>query len=277
MLQNKDNYDFTYKMLQEIDFSSAFIHSYIVLGFAFERRLPVEKMLRAHYDTLKKLLDNRAIRMPTFNYDFTSTHEYNVQTSPSHVGVLSEFFRTDIAKWRSPVPVFSFAGDDEPPAMQIDSVIDPFDKNSFFQMLVDNNALIIGYGLRNLTISSTITHYCERISGNLFYRYDKLFPGIIKHHGQSYPVTLKYHVRPMNYHLGYDCERLETELINEGLLKVISRRRFEFRYIKARDLTNYLINKIKENPMYVLDSESRKWIEPKLQQLGRPFLLSDFE
>jgi hypothetical protein len=41
MLQNKDDYDFTYKMLQEIDFSSAFIHSYIVLGFAFERRLPV--------------------------------------------------------------------------------------------------------------------------------------------------------------------------------------------------------------------------------------------
>jgi aminoglycoside 3-N-acetyltransferase len=81
----------------------------------------------------------------------------------------------------------------------------------------------------------------------------------------------------MNRHLDYDCERLETELINEGILKVISGRRFEFRCFKARDMTNYLTGKIRENPLYLLDSESRKWIEPKLQQLGRPFLLSDFE
>jgi aminoglycoside 3-N-acetyltransferase len=273
---NDTNYTSTVEILGKIDFSMALIHSDIVFGFAFDRRLPAEDLLWQHYRTLKTLIGNKVIWMPSFCYDYTTTRKYDVQKSPSQVGMLTEFFRTRVAKWRSPVPVFSFTGDDEPFTMPLDAMVDPFDKNSLFQTLIDKDALIIHYGVLGI-YSSTIIHYCERISGKLCYRYDKLFPGTVENNGRMEEVTLNFHVRPKGYYFDYDWSRLETDLVKENLLKVVRGRRFEFRCIKAKDVINYWIQKINDDPLYLLDSESRSWVEPRLQQFGRPFILSDFE
>ncbi|MDR2384063.1 MAG: AAC(3) family N-acetyltransferase [Tannerella sp.] len=276
-IKNIKDYESVKKMLREIDFSSAFIHSDIVFGFAFERGLSVKEMLQAHYLALKELLDGKPVWVPTFCYDFTTTGQYDVQNSPSQVGVFTEYFRTHIAKWRSATPVFSFAGDDEPPQMFTGKITDPFDEKSLFHASIEKDAIIIGYGLNTISEAVTIMHYCERVSGKIYYRYDKLFHGTVSDGGQLREVTLKYHVRPKNCYLAYDFLRLESELINAGILKIVSGNRFDFICLRVRDLSNFWTQKLQEDALYLLDSQSRKWIEPELQRLGRPFMLSDFE
>jgi hypothetical protein len=34
---------------------------------------------------------------------------------------------------------------------------------------------------------------------------------------------------------------------------------------------------MKTDPLYLLTEETRAWVEPQLQKLGRPFLITDFE
>jgi aminoglycoside 3-N-acetyltransferase len=277
MLVNIENYDTLHRTLQEIDFKRVCIHSDMFYGFKFEKDLSREQQLQCHYDTLKNVVDQRPVWMPSFNYDYPATKEFNVQSTPSQVGTLTEYFRTHIACWRSLVPIFSFTGDDSEPTMESNRIIDPFGGNSLFQQMIDAPTLIMYYGINGIH-PSTIIHYCERMSGKLYYRYDKIFSGRVISKDKIYDIDLNFHVRPKSDKiLGYDWKRLEQDLIQAGLIYIISGSRFEIRLIKASDIAHFWIEKMQEEPLYLLNSESRKWIEPKLQQLGRPFLLSDFE
>ena len=42
-------------------------------------------------------------------------------------------------------------------------------------------------------------------------------------------------------------------------------------------MSDFIIDKIKIDPFYLLDNESKKWVMPKVNKLGRGFLLADFE
>jgi aminoglycoside 3-N-acetyltransferase len=246
-------------------------------GFKFAKGLNREQQLQRHYDMLKNAVDRRPVWMPSFNYDYPATREFNVQNTPSQVGSLTEYFRTQIATWRSPIPIFSFTGDDAEPMLKVSTMIDPFGKNSLFQQMTEDNTLILYYGINGIH-PSTIVHYCERVSGKLYYRYDKIFSGQVISLDKIYDVKLNFHVRPRNSeNLDYDWIRLEKDLTQAGLIFKISDFRFEIRLIKAVDLAHFWIEKMQEDPLYLLDTDSRAWVEPKLQQLGRPFLLSDFE
>jgi aminoglycoside 3-N-acetyltransferase len=274
---NTDNYNILYKTLQGIDFKKVCIHSDMFYGFKFVKGLSREQQLQCHYDVLKSVVDQRPVWMPSFNYDYPATKEFNVQRSPSQVGALTEYFRTHIANWRSLVPIFSFTGDDSIPILEIDKIIDPFGEKSLFQQMIWDNTLIIHYGINGIH-SSTIIHYCERMSGKLYYRYDKIFSGRVISKDKIYDIDLNFHVRPKSDKiLEYDWKRLEKDLIQTGLMIKLSDFRFEIRLVNAADLANFWINKMQEDPLYLLDTDSLAWVEPKLEELGRPFLLSDFE
>jgi aminoglycoside 3-N-acetyltransferase len=276
MILNENDYKQVHDTLKKTDFSGVCIHSDIFYGFKFERVLPREDLLQAHYHALKEVVEYRPVWMPAFNYDYPATKVYDIRKTPSQVGVLTEYFRESIAQWRSPVPIFSFAGEGDEPLSDSFQTIDPFDAKSLFQNMVNSNMLIMYYGTRGI-YPSTIIHFSERVSEKLYYRYDKLFSGEIIHDDKRQHAVLNFHVRPKGKYLDYDWSRLEEDLLREGLLKKICGRRFEFRCIKASDIAAYWIQKIKTDPLYLLDSQSRSWVEPALEKLGRPFLLSDFE
>jgi aminoglycoside 3-N-acetyltransferase len=245
-------------------------------GFKFDKKLSRNEQLTMHYQAIKELVEKRPLWMPSFNYDFTKSGIYDIQQAPSEVGILSEFFRMQIAKWRSPVPVFSFTGDDEPPAFHDNLYIDPFGETSLFHQLVQDNALLIYYGTTNIN-SSTIIHYCESVSGALNYRYEKIFKGAIITDDSEKQVVLKMHVRPKGLGLNYDWKRLEDNLKRKSILHEFKNHRFDIKVIRVIDICNHWIAKMQEDPLYFLDDESRGRVEEKLQKLGHPFLISDFE
>ena len=276
LISNKDSYKRVASALSKIDYNVALVHSDIFYGFKFDGKLGRQQLLEAHWWAIKKMVGGRPVWMPAFNYDFPKTKQFDVLHSKSQVGVLPEFFRTKIANWRSDVPIFSFCGNDERPFVNYLQIIDPFDETSFFDKLVNNNGVIIYYG-PNLNCS-TILHYCERISKNLVYRYDKFFLGeIINENGFAENVTLKYHVRPRNKVLEYDWEMFEFDLTKQGLLQSFDDDGFHIKFIKVLPLVNYWITKIKEDSLSLLSKESRHWVSSKLNELGRAFQLSDFE
>jgi aminoglycoside 3-N-acetyltransferase len=246
-------------------------------GFKFAKALGRKQQLQLHYDMLKNAVEQRPIWMPSFNYDYPVTQEFNVQNTPSQVGALTEYFRTHVAGWRSPVPIFSFTGDDCEPILKAGATIDPFGESSLFQQMTEDDALIMYYGINGIH-PSTFVHYCERVSGKLCYRYDKIFSGKVISLDKTHDVRLNFHVRPRsNKTLDYDWTRLEKDLIQAGLMFKVSDFRFEIRLIKAGDLAHFWIEKMQEDPLYLLDNNTRVWVEAKLDELGRPFLLSDFE
>ena len=44
-----------------------------------------------------------------------------------------------------------------------------------------------------------------------------------------------------------------------------------------KNVSDYWISKLNKDSFYFLNEESKKWVIPKLDKLGRGFLLTDFE
>lgn len=255
-----------------------FIHSDLLFGFKIKIK-PFDKtlFLEKHFQNLQDLAPSASIWMPSFNYDFTKNKQFDLQKDPSQVGHLTEFFRIKKAIWRSEMPIFNVSGTGEKiKENDKEILLDCFGTKSFFQELVDRDALILQYG-SPFEMSMTIMHYCERLSGKLLYRYDKFFDGVIKNKNHEKTIKLKYHVRPMNGSIQYDWKKIQKDLEQNNIIEFVRSGKSFIGILEARKLAQYLIFRMQENPFYLLDKATFKWVEPKIQKLGRAFILSDFE
>lgn len=251
------------------------IHSDIMQGFEvpFTDR---EGVLNSHITHLHSLQPGIDIWMPAFNYDFCKEKDYEVNRTPSQVGILTEYFRKKTAEWRTEVPVFSFTGIGKNPGIGISGTIDPFGTGSAFDYLYQNDAVLMHYGSQ--IYSSTILHYAERMSGCLSYRYDKLFQGNVWDAVENNtPVRFNFHVRPLNSHLDYNWAKISDDLTKNEILSVFKNEKTNVLLCKVKPLINFWIACMQEDPLYFLDDESRSWVMPMLDNLGRKFTITDFE
>lgn len=235
------------------------------------------EILDRHTANLVGLAEGRDIWVPTFNYDFLRSGIYRVESDPSQVGPIGEYLRTSRTQWRTEYPVFNIAGTGEEPSGRLEdgATIDPFDNDSLFGVLTRLRGSILWYGAP--MSSSTIIHHAERVSGGPLYRYDKLFPGaVVGTSGEAKHVTLRYHVRPWGQTLEYDWHRLESDLRAVGLISEIEQSAF-VNIVIAADLVNFWMGRLRDDPLYLLDAQSREWVSRKLDVLGRRFQLGDFE
>ena len=192
------------------------------------------------------------------------------------MGPLTEYFRTAVATWRTPTPVFSFAGIGPVPDVEQQLEVDPFGLNSGFERLEQEDGVVLFYGA-DLT-AATVIHYVERKAGGPLYRYDKLFPGkVVTTDRSEREVTLRYHVRPQTKRLEYDWPRLSKELRDSGIYRSWESGLSRLSCVTARQLVSFWVKQLKTDPLYLLDSASRSWVEPLLHNLGRRFELEDFE
>ena len=264
-------------IVNKIGNNNVLIHSDIKHLFLFEFNSKTD-LLEKHLKNINEIFSNYNIWMPTFNYDFTKTGVYDLNKDKSQVGVLSNYYKT-ICDWRTTTPVFNFCGNGNFPIDEIYSSkkINPFSYNSEFHYLYQTNSLQCHYG-SNLN-SSTLIHYVEEISKNLLYRYSKIFNGIIKTGEINTEVVLDYHVTPLNPRVNYDWGKIHHDLLKENLIheyKIFGNINYIIIFL-VKKVTDYWIDKIEDDPFYFLDKESKKWVIPKVHQLGRGFELNDFE
>ena len=252
------------------------IHSDMRLGFSINAKTREEYFMKT-LGALHDACDPLGIVFPVFNYDYCRTGNYSIPHDVCQVGALNEYFRVNEAAWRSITPVFNFAGTGKTLSPNYSPIMDPFDSSSTFGILHKNKALLMAYGLP-FGKALTLIHYVERISGQLVYRYDKIFKGnIVFNSTVKKNVRLKYHVRPLNMPQNWDLVRIEEDLNNANLL---------FKYINGKTLItlaridkiiDYWLNRLNSDKFYFLDETSRKYVEKKYNCLKRAFTIKDFE
>jgi aminoglycoside N3'-acetyltransferase len=242
---------------------------------AIEQTADAQMMLARHMQALEQIADKRSLWLPAFNYDFTSSHVYDVQASPSQVGPLTEYARSSWATWRAGPPVFNFSGNGVRPSVPEAGEVDPFSPSSHFAMLHKHKSSVLMYGARFANF--TCIHYIERLSGGPVYRYDKHFAGKIRDSAAERDVVLTLHCRPYGKTLEYDWARLRGELEGNGIVQVFRGAGSEVLLVDFPALVPFWLDRISDDPLYLLDSATRAWVEPELERLGRRFLVSDFE
>jgi aminoglycoside 3-N-acetyltransferase len=231
--------------------------------------------LDAHVSLLRDATDGRALWCPTFNYEFGKSRVFDVAKSESQLGPVTERFRTAAAEWRTPIPIFTVAGIGGQPRQSWGEGTDPFGPGSMFGELVEADGVILYYG--DTFDSNTLVHQAERVHGGPVYRYDKIFPGeVVMPDGERIRGSLVYHVRPLGTGLDYDWARLQEEALEAGVC-----RRLDgvpgILAASAKALHDRWVADIRRDPCALLDDKTRKWVEPAVEELGRRFVLTDFE
>ena len=264
------------EMLSRLGSGPVFVHSD---PFGAARLVPPSRdrdaLLESHLDLLTAATAGRAMWMPAFNYDFPRTHSFDLAGDPSQLGPIPERFRLKISEWRTEIPIFSAAGTGTEPAIIWAPDTDPFGAESVFAKLLEADGVILYYG--NTFHYNTIVHFAERQAGGPPYRYDKIFQGIVIRADKSrVEGSLNYHVRPMGTGLDYDWPAILSRALNAGACVRLDSHP-EVLASPARVLTGFLMEEMKKDPLALLDADTRRWVEPKLIELGRRFLMGDFE
>jgi aminoglycoside 3-N-acetyltransferase len=234
-----------------------------------------EAFLESHWKILERIAGDRPLWFPCFNYDFVQTGQFDVRHCPSQVGALSEFIRCNHADWRNEVPVYSIAGTGSAPTAVKQDVLYPFGKNSAFEELLAQDGQLLFYGSAYV---NTFGHYLEQLGNNLPYRYPKQFQGqLTTTSGQSRSITVEYHCRPLGYPFAYDVDYILEDLHQEGIAHFLEPNDQTVISIQTRALADYWLTRFQEDPYFLLTAETKHWVVEKVQQLGRPFCLADFE
>lgn len=240
------------------------------------RRHPARAaVLAAHLEVLDHLAGGRPLWLPAFNYDYCRGEPFDLAHTASQVGPITEHFRRSAA-WRSAMPVFSVCGTGAPfpGAAPGDGELDPFGDRSAFAALAEADGVIVWYGAP--LSSTTMIHHAERSAGGPLYRYDKHFDGLVSAAGRQHRTSLRYHVRPWGRHLDYDWPRLADDLATHGILQPL-RPELGVSWASARALRTHWVGALSADPLALLDTEARGWVEPLLDRLGRRFEHRDFE
>jgi aminoglycoside N3'-acetyltransferase len=234
-------------------------------------------MLARHMAALLAISGDRPLFIPSFNYDFTRTRIYTPAHDVSQVGVLTEHARAQWASWRCGPPVFNFSCNiPAEPSLPCAGDVDPFGANTVFGLLHRAGGKVVMYGAP--FSSFTFMHYIERLTGGPAYRYDKLFIGLVQgKDGIELPVHLNYHCRPMGKTLEYDWVKLRSDAESQGIVHAFKAPGSEVLLIDIPLICQFWQDQLQRDPLYLLDQDSRAWVKPELNRLGRRFVVSDFE
>ena len=222
---------------------------------------------------LKETFINQEFWFPAFNYDFAKTRVFDPANDPIQVGAFNESLRKSGLYARSAVPIFSMLRERVAPRIQFQEIFEPFGDEGDYAELVerDGNIFFLGASIDKLTY----IHFVEALV-EIPYRYSKIFEGKVKLDGEMQNVAMKYLVRPSGISLEYDWEKIHQEFIREKTFRKVDTLG-EYEVYNARTLTGYMLSRYSEDIYWALKEDSRKIVEPKIQELGRSFMISDFE
>lgn len=188
------------------------------------------------FSELKSYLKDGTILVPSFTYSATKGDVFDVQKTPSDVGLFSEKFRMLDGVQRSQHPIFSVcAFGKHAENFTISRLDDCFGEGTFFDQLYNSNAKIVTMGCA--FERATFVHYVEQRI-NVSYRYFKKFNAKIMHSGTATQLDVRYFVRNLEVNTTLDFNRLEQEALKQSFMKRELFGRFVARAILARDFFN---------------------------------------
>lgn len=194
-----------------------FVHSDIsVFGklLMFDKKLLLQTLI----DSIKESVgEEGTIIMPTFTYSFDKNETYNIKSTKSTVGVMTEYFRKQREVSRTIHPSHSVAVGGKHKKSLLSISKDTFDKNSIFGKLHKLNGKLIFFGTP-FHEACTFIHYIEQMH-KVPYRYMRKYKGKIIKDGREYEDEFSFYYK---YSFFYTSMlKLETHLLERGLLKKV--------------------------------------------------------
>jgi aminoglycoside 3-N-acetyltransferase len=170
------------------------------------------------FNVLDQLLsENGTLVLPTFTYSFTKGEEFNLEQTPSTVGLLTEYFRKREGVKRSKDPNFSIACSGRHKEKFINAPIhDTFGPDSIFGLLHHQNAHIMCLGCSLDRI--TFTHYVEE-QLKVEYRYFKEFSGNVIEQSRTNFEKVNYFVRDTTFDTYVNLTLLKKTFEENKILK----------------------------------------------------------
>lgn len=273
---NQDTFEAAKEKIQHLGYTTFFVHSDMLRGLQIKvSPFSTEALISAHVQTIANLTDGADLWFPAFALDFPKTKVFDVQQTRSEMGHISEYFRTHVAQWRSHVPMHSCCGTGNCPIENTSELADPWEASGIFGKLIDIKGAVLFYGAGIEAVS--LIHYLEK-QGHVPYRYEKIFSGeIIAGNGVRNTIKASHIVRPAAYDVEYDWSKLSADLLARNLLQDIGDKRSRILLLDAAGTFEFWLDQIKKDPFYFINSSTKEWAVPLVEQLGRPFNISDFE
>ena len=209
-------------------------------------------------DALISTLGNEGtLIVPRFNFDFcTYGTPWDIRTTPSHMGIITEFVRKDPRSFSVFHPIYSFSIIGKHAKELVKHTYKgSYSKDSIFHKLRTLDAKILE--IDRVYNGSTMYHYVEEMVG-VDYRYFKNFTGTVTdENGRSYEDTFNIYVLDWERNFVTNVWPMRKILEEKGVMKIDRIGDATVWYMKAEDMYRVTADAIKKNP-HVL----RKIISP---------------
>lgn len=186
--------------------------------------------------------------MPTFNFDFNKGVPWDVRTTPSKMGVLTELVRQDPRARRVFHPFYSFAilgkYADRLGGLRYKS---SYERNSVFGRLRDLDGKIMVIGL-SYTNSMTFFHHIEQMEG-VEYRFLKQFTGeVTDENGNTYTDTFEMLVRDIDKGVITEVDPMGFLMEEKGIIKVRKIGEADVKLMKANEVYEFSAREMRRDP-----------------------------
>jgi aminoglycoside 3-N-acetyltransferase len=236
-----------------------FVHSDIINLPISSGIINIKKKVRFICDNIFKTLEkvvgkNGTIITPTFNYDFCKIKKFDLYKTPSKEGVFTEYFRNNKNVIRTINPIHSVAVYGFLKEKLTNNIGNNcFGVDSIFEKIYKHNAWIIFLG--TTLQSCTFVHRCEELA-NVPYRFYKKFSGFLIIKGKKTFINHSYYCRYKNKFKNYNNgntihDKLEKNLLEKKIL-IKPYKKFDISGVRAANLQDYLVSKLKSKPFYLL-------------------------
>ncbi len=231
---------------------SVFVHSDLKSFGKINYEINRNDFLSSFVESLKMVIGEKGnIIMPTFSYSFCEKENFDPETTPSKVGILTEYFRKLDGVNRSYDPIFSIAALGPDKDYFTDVGTDCFGEKSIFEKLYDKNVKLVFLGE---VFSMTYIHFIEQKCKSP-YRFIKKFEGKAKIKNRLKKMVFWYNVRYLDSNIDYNLDGISDFLESQKILKKVRLGNSQVRAVSAVDAFVNLEKELKKNVYMFLKHE----------------------
>jgi len=195
--------------------------------------------------------------MPSFNFDFNKGKPWDVRSTPSQMGILTEFVRKDPRAKRVFHPIYSFAIIGKHAEM-LGSLRykSSYERNSVFGKLRDLDGKIMIIGL-SYTNSMTFFHHIEQMEG-VDYRFFKQFTGeVTDWDGTTRVGTFEMFVRDIDKGVITEVNPMGELMERAAVIKSQKIGDADVKLMKANEVYAFTAREMRRDPhlLYYIDKK----------------------
>lgn len=206
---------------------------------------------------LSVLGEDGTLIMPTFNFDFCKGELWDVRTTPSHMGAITNMVREHPEAKRVFHPIYSFAVlGKSADLLTEERYKSSYGENSLFAKLRHLDGKIMVVGLR-YTDSMTFFHHVEEMEG-VDYRYMKEFTGeVTDEDGKTYEDTFTMLVRDIEKGVITEVDPMGDLMEETGVITVQKIGGAKVCLMRANDVYVFTAREMRRDPrlLYMVDDE----------------------